>query len=317
MSKKRTRVLIVDPVHTSLIPAMDNLYDVVEFLNPDQHTLQQLLPSVDAIILRSGIKLGVDEFEVASNLRFVARAGVGIDNIDLISASSRGIAVFNVPDISSVSVAEFTFALILAIVRKVTLADRQLRAGEWRKSELSGIELSGKTIGILGFGRIGRCVARIASGFGMQVLVSVEKPSKERAITLAADSIELVPTERLLETADVISLHCPLTPASRSLIDAKALSRVKQGAFLVNMSRGGIVDEAALYDALMWGRLAGAATDVFAHERKASPLTTLDNFIATPHIGAMTEEAQKRIADFLLSNLERGFSGDPIFNRIV
>lgn len=316
-SGKRARVLIVDPVHASLIAAMTESYDVVERLGLDQESLRKLLPDMDAIVLRSGVKLGAQEFDVASNLRFVARAGVGVDNVDLASASARGVAVFNAPDLGAASVAEFTFAMILAIARKVPLADRQLRAGQWRKHELAGAELSGKIIGVLGYGSIGRRVAEIAKGFGMRVIASVATPTPERAVALQVDGVELTSTQRLLETADVISLHCPLTAATHKLVDARSLSLVKRGAFLVNMARGGVIDEDALHHALSSGRLAGAAADVLLHEKAASALISLDNFIATPHIGAMTDEAQKRIAAFVLGNLQRGFNGQPMENRLV
>lgn len=316
-SQARARVLVVDPVHHTLLPALAERYEVREHLGPDPATLRVLLAETDAIVLRSGVRLTEAEFDAAKQLRFVARAGVGTDNIDLACARARGIAVFNVPDLSAVSVAELSFALALAVARNVALADRQLRAGLWRKKDLVGSEFAGKTIGIVGLGQIGRQVARIAQGFGMHIVASVRHHDAERVRACTTEGIALMATDQLLTQADIVTLHCPLTPQTRGLIDGRALASMRPGAYLVNMARGGVVDEQALYAALAAGTIAGAATDVFAREGTATPLTTLDNFVATPHIGAMTDEAQRRIAQTLLADLVRAFAGEPIHNRVV
>jgi D-3-phosphoglycerate dehydrogenase / 2-oxoglutarate reductase len=314
---RRACVLVADLVHPQLITDIRMKYRVDHRVGLSQDALQAILPDYDAIVLRSGVYLGAEEFACAPRLRIVGRAGVGVDNIDLEVARARGIQVFNVPDLSAVSVAEFTFALMLSVMRNVTLADRQLRDGLWKKPQLAGTELAGKTLGIVGLGRIGTCVARIAAGFGTQMIASVARYSDARARAAAQIGVRLVSIDALLAQADVISLHCPLIPQTRHLIDAAALERIKNEAFLINMSRGGVVDEAALLQALQTGLIAGAATDVFQTEGQPSPLMQLDRFVSAPHIGAMTQDAQLRIAQALLADLERGLSSQPIVNRIV
>jgi D-3-phosphoglycerate dehydrogenase / 2-oxoglutarate reductase len=310
-------VLIVDPVHPLLIDEMKGEFAVHFELSPEPLRFRELLMDADALILRSGVHLGRDEFDAAHRLRFVGRAGVGLDNIDLVCAKEHEIAVFNVPDLSATSVAEHTFALLLAVARKITLADRQMRENLWCKPDLIGTELHGKTIGIIGLGRIGDCVAKIATAFGMRAIASVQRLDEERIQRLVSGDIVLESTERLICEADVISLNCPLTHDMRNLISAAEFAAMKPTAFVINMARGGVVDEKALYNALVTNRIAGAASDVFAHEKEATPLVQLDNFVATPHIGAMTDDAQRRIAKALLGDLRRGFRGQPIVNRVV
>lgn len=317
IASPKARILVADPVHPQLITDMRERYDVDYKIGMSQTELRVDLPEYDAIVLRSGVKLGLDELACTDRLKIIARAGVGVDNIDLDVARARGVKVFNVPDLNAVSVAEFTFALMLAVMRHVTLADRQLRGGLWKKADLVGTELCGKTLGIVGLGRIGTCVARIASSFGMSVIASVRVYTPERIKAAANDGITIVQTDHLLSHADVISLHCPLIPSTQNLIDSEAIERMKPTAFLINLSRGGVVDEDALRYALETRRIAGATTDVFSVENQSSPLMQCDAFVAAPHIGAMTNDAQLRIAQTLLVELDRGMSGQAIVNRIV
>lgn len=316
MTQASRKVLIADPVHSSLIQSLSEDHEVMVRPGLDVISLRQLIPSVDAIVMRSGIGLGEPEFRLAPQLRFVARAGVGTDNIDLVAARAHGVTVFNVPDASSTSVAELTFGLILAASRNLVLADRQIQVGEWRKGELSGTELFSKTLGIIGYGRIGRKVAGIAQGFGMNVIASVSPETAAWNAVCSRQIATIVATERVLREADIISLHCPLNSSTRDLINAQVLAAMKPGAILINMARGGVVNETALMDALVRGRIAAAATDVLAQEGCMSPLSKLNNFVATPHIGAMTEEAQKNIAHNIYHNLQRAFNGQEISNCV-
>jgi len=310
-------ILIVDPVHPVLFEKLSEHYKVTQRITPDSETLKELISQADAIVIRSGVRLTADILNSAPRLRVIARAGAGIDNIDLQTARARRICVFNVPDSSSTSVAEFTFALILAVARKVALADRQIRLGQWRKAELCGLELNGKTIGIVGLGRIGTHVCRIARGFGMRVIASVGKPIKDRISAAAAEGIEMLPNDAVLRNADVVSLHVPLTDETKHLINAEAIDTMKRSAILVNVSRGGVVDERALEVALRNCRIVAAATDVFVREGQPSPLLGLDNLVATPHIGAMTEDAQRRIAEIVQDNLVRALKGEKVVNRVA
>lgn len=310
-------ILVVDPMHPLLFEKLGERHKVIQKITRDNAVLKELVSQADAIVVRSGVRLTADILNNAPRLRVIARAGVGVDNIDLQVAQARGICVFNVPDSSSTSVAELTFALILAAARKVALADRQIRQGQWRKAELYGLELNGKTIGVVGLGRIGAHVCRVARGFGMRVIASVGRPTKDRISAAAAEGIEILPNDVILRNADVVSLHVPLTDETKHLINTKTIDTMKRSAILVNMSRGGVVDEDALEVALRNCRITAAATDVFVSEGQPSPLLALDNLVATPHIGAMTEDAQRRIAEIVLNNLLRALKGEKVANRVV
>jgi D-3-phosphoglycerate dehydrogenase len=260
---------------------------------PEQ--LADALQDADAIIVRSATKVTDDLMAQAPGLRVVGRAGVGVDNIDLEAATARGVPVLNAPEGNTVSAAELTFALILATARRVPSADRSVRAGEWARSRFAGTELRGKTLGLVGAGRIGGEVAKRTRGFGMNVIVHDPFLTDERATRLGVERGEL---EEVLTSADVLSLHVPLTPTTEGMIGAAELRRMKSTSFLVNVSRGGVVDEPALAQALADGELAGAALDVFASEplEDDSPLRDAPNLVLTPHLGASTAEAQELVA---------------------
>ena len=257
-----------------------------------KETLAGELPDADALIVRSATKVTADLLDRALRLRVVGRAGVGVDNIDLDEATKRGVLVMSTPGGSSVSVAEHTFALLLALVRQVPKFDAAMREGRWEKSS-SGAEVRGKTLGLFGLGRIGSEVARRATAFDMRVLAFDPYISEAAAKEL---SVELVPMKELLEQSDFISLHTAVSPLTQNMINAQAIGMMKKGVRIVNAARGELINEADLAAALKSGHVAGAALDVFAEEPpKNSPLIGLPNVIATPHVAGSTAEAQEEL----------------------
>jgi D-3-phosphoglycerate dehydrogenase len=293
----RFRVMVADPISASgLAPLVDDgRIEVVERLGLKGDALAEALADAEAVIVRSATRITRASLKSATKLRVIGRAGVGVDNIDVDAATERGIAVLNAPSGNTVSAAELAFALLLALVRRVPAADRSMKAGEWDRSRFGGIELYGKTLGLVGAGRIGAAVAQRARAFGMRVVAYDPYLRRDRA---AALEMEIVPLDTLLELADIVSLHVPLTDATRNLIGETQLRRMKPGAFLVNASRGGVVNEGALHLALTEGVIAGAALDVFEHEPPPvdHPLRSLPNVVLTPHLGAATVEAQENVA---------------------
>lgn len=291
------RVVIVDPISPSgLGPLVDDRnFEVVERLGLKGQDLADALIDADAVIVRSASRITRESLAGAQRLRVIGRAGVGVDNIDVDAATERGIAVLNAPSGNTTSAAELAFALLLALARRVPMADRSMKDGLWDRKSLGGIELNGKTLGLVGAGRIGAAVARRAKAFGMKVVAYDPYLTAERAESL---DIELGTLDGVLERADVISLHVPLTDATRNLLGVTQLRKMKPNAFLVNAARGGVVDEVALHRALTEGWIAGAALDVFAEEPPGPdhPLRSLTNVVLTPHLGAATIEAQENVA---------------------
>jgi D-3-phosphoglycerate dehydrogenase / 2-oxoglutarate reductase len=253
------------------------------------------IAEADAVLVRSATKITRDSLARATRLKVIGRAGVGVDTIDVEAATERGVAVMNAPAGNTISAAELAFALLLALVRKVPAADRSMREGKWDRSSFSGTELYRKTLGLIGAGRVGGEVARRARAFGMRVVAYDPYLSEEAARQL---EIELASLDDTLSTADVISLHVPLTESTRGLIGPDQLARLKPTAVVVNAARGGVLDEKALHDRLKAGQLAGAALDVFGDEPLPAdhPLRSLPNVVLTPHLGASTEEAQLNVA---------------------
>src|SRR6266566_521745 len=257
-----------------------------------KETIAAELADADALIVRSATRVTPDLLDKAPKLRAVGRAGVGVDNIDLPEATKRGVLVMSTPGGNAVSVAEHTFALMLALARQVPKVDAALREGRWEKSS-SGTEVRGKTLGLIGLGRIGGEVARRAEAFDMKILAYDPYISEAAAKEL---QVELVSLERLLAESDFISMHTALSPATQKMINAESIQKMKKTARIVNAARGELIDEAALADALKSGRLAGAALDVFVEEPpKNSPLIGLPNVICTPHIAGSTAEAQEEV----------------------
>lgn len=304
------KVLICDPIAQEGIDLLRQEAQVDVRLGLGPQELIAIIPEYDALVVRSETKVAAPILEAGKRLKVVARAGVGVDNIDVDVATRLGIVVINAPAGSTVAAAEHTIALMLALARHVPQAYTSLRQGQWRRAQFVGIELKGKTLGIIGLGRIGAEVAKRALGLEMEVIACDPYISPEKA---AALGVRLVDLESLLQTADFISLHVPLTAATRGLLGPKELAKVKAGACILNVARGGIVDEAALVAAIQEGRVAGAAVDVFDQEPLPgdSLLLTCDRIIVTPHLGASTEEAQRKVAQDIAEQILDLFHGRP------
>lgn len=289
-------VLVADPIHEDgrkLLSTRDNLrVDVATGL--DEAGLVARIHSYDALIIRSKTRVTRPVIAAAQTLKAIGRAGIGVDNIDVPAATERGIVVFNTPDANATTTAELTVAHLLSLSRHLPQADRSVRKNEWQPARFIGTELAGKTIGVIGFGTIGRLVAVRCAGLKMRVVAYDPFVTPE---IMKQSGTEPQDLDALLAAADYITLHCPLTEKTRNLIDKTRIATIKPGARIINCARGGLVDEDALLDALTSGHLAGAALDVFIKEPPTgSPLLTLDNVVLTPHLGASTEEAQQAVS---------------------
>jgi D-3-phosphoglycerate dehydrogenase len=291
------RILVADRIaRKGLGPlANDARFELVERPGLKGDDLAAALADADAVLVRSATKITRDSLSRATRLKVIGRAGVGVDTIDVEAATERGVAVMNAPAGNTISAAELAFALLLALIRKVAAADRSMRAGEWDRTSFSGTELYGKTLGLVGAGRVGGEVALRARAFGMRVLAYDPYLSADAAHEMG---VELLPLDAVLGAADVISLHVPLTDKTRGMLGDAQLALLKPTSVIVNAARGGILDEAALLRRLSEGKLAGAALDVFDQEPLPAdhPLRHLPNVVLTPHLGASTEEAQLNVA---------------------
>lgn len=287
------RVLVTEKLAEPGIELLREEFEVDVLLGLSPEELLEKIGSYDGLIVRSATKVTAEVIEAADNLKAVGRAGIGVDNIDIEAATKRGIIVANAPESNTVAAAEHTLGLMLAVARRIPAADASLRAGEWKRSAFKGIEVAEKTLGLVGLGHVGSIVARGARGMGMRVLAYDPYVSEERMRSMNVERIEEV--EDILAEADFVSLHVPRTPQTTGMIDEGALAKMKPTAYLLNVARGGLVDETALYNALKEGRIAGAALDVFAEEPVTdSPLFSMPNVVVTPHLGASTAEAQDR-----------------------
>ena len=266
--------------------------DVATGLSPE--ALIEKIGAYDGLALRSATKVTEAAIAAADNLKVVGRAGIGVDNIDVEAATRRGIVVMNTPSGNAVTTAEHAIAMLFALAREIPAADRSTRAGKWEKSRFMGVELTGKTLGVIGCGNIGAIVAERGRGLRMRVIAYDPYLSPERARDLGVEKVDL---DALLARADFITLHVPMTEETRGMIDAAALAKTKRGVRIINCARGGLVVEEDLKVAIESGQVAGAALDVFAHEPAyANPLFELDQVVATPHLGAATTEAQEKVA---------------------
>lgn len=268
-----------------------------------------------ALIIRSRTKVTKEIFNAAKKLKVVGRAGIGVDNIDLAAAQAKGVTVVNSPTAPTTSVAEHTLALMLSLVRNITRADATMKAGQWEKKAFKGTELAAKTLGIIGMGRIGRAVGRLARGFDLTVLghdpLIPEQTIRERG----AEPASLMD---IFTRSDIITLHIPLTPETRGLINEQALTKMKRGVYLVCTARGGIIDETALLTHLESGQVAGAALDVFDQEPPGlTALVSHPNVIATPHISAQSSEAQERVSIHIAEEVLRSLRDEPLRWQVV
>ena len=309
------RVLIADDIAAA---GVERLRAVAQVDVDAEITAAQLLSRIHgyhALVVRSRTKVDSALLAAAAQLRVVGRAGVGVDNVDVEAAAARSVIVVNSPLAATTAVAELTLALMLAVARQVPLADAAMKQGEWPKKKLQGAELEGKTLGLIGFGRIGREVARRAQVFGMRIVAYEIVPIDPASVAHLATLLEL---QQVLAAADYISLHVPVTNATRSIIDAAALASCKPGVRIVCTARGGLIDEAALLSALESGRVAAAGLDVFATEPPgASALVRHPQVVATPHVGAQTAEAQERAGVDIGDEVAAALTGKPLRWRVL
>ena len=284
------KILVTEKIGAAGLEALQQRFEVEQRLDLTPEQLKELLPSYDALIVRSQTKVTADVLERGTNLRVVGRAGAGVDNIDSEAATRQGILVVNAPGANSVAVAELVIGLLIGIARHIPQAHASLAAGKWERNAFMGWEVRDKTLGLLGFGRIGSEVARRARALEMRVLAYDPFISAERAQQLGVQPVTL---DALLQQSDVISIHTPLTETTRNSLNAERLAQMKRGAFIINAARGGIIDEAALLEALESGQIGGAALDVWAKEPpKDNLLVGHPRVIGLPHLGASTREAQ-------------------------
>ena len=291
------RVLISDALSPAAVAIFEDRGVKVEFqpgLGKDKEKLAETINGFDGLAIRSATKVTAKILERAKSLKVIGRAGIGVDNVDIPAATARGIIVMNTPFGNSITTAEHAITLMLSLARQIPEADASTRAGKWEKNKFLGVEMFGKTLGIIGCGNIGSIVADRAIGLRMKVIAYDPYLSAERALDLGVGKVEL---EQLLRRADFVTLHTPLTDKTRNIISRESLALTKKGVRLINCARGELVDEAALFDALTAGHVAGAALDVFVEEpATASPLFALPNVVCTPHLGASTTEAQENVA---------------------
>lgn len=315
----QANILVADDVSESgLAPLSAAGFDITKQTGLSAAELRALMPEYDGLIVRSETKVTAELMDAGGRLRAIGRAGVGVDNIDVGAATARGIIVMNAPDGNTLTTAEHTMALLLALARRVPQAHASLRAGKWERKKFIGVELRGKTLGVVGLGRIGRVVAQRALGFGMKVVAFDPFIAPEQAGDF---ELELLPLAEVCARADFLTVHTPLTAETRGIIGAPELASMKPDARIINCARGGLVDEQALHAALKEGRIAGAALDVFEQEPPPNdhPLLQLDEVITTPHLGASTKEAQEGVAltvaeqmrDYFLTGALRGAVNAP------
>jgi len=309
--KSRLRVLVAEKISAEGVERLKEQFDVDAVESMPREDFLAKIGGYDALVVRSGTKVDAEAIAKADNLKVIGRAGIGVDNIDVEAATKRGILVANVPESNIISAAEHTMAMLMATARNIPAACASLSRGEWKRAEYQGVELYGKTLGIIGVGRIGALVAERASGFGMTLIGFDPFISAQKAKSLG---MEMKPSvEEVLEEADFITLHVPKNKDTYHMLGAKQFALAKTGARIINVSRGGVIDELALAKAIDEGRIAGAAIDVFESEPpdKGNPLCHTPQVVVTPHLGASTREAQYKagaaIADQVVAGLTGGF----------
>lgn len=309
------KISLLSPIDPSAIDRLSVDHEIVDAVGLTDDELEQAIADSEILVARSGVRVSEELLGRASTVRLVIRAGSGLDNLDLEYMRRAGIRVVRVPGPGARAVAELTFGLILAVGRRIVEADQLMRLGHWKKHELAGRLLAQSVLGVVGLGNIGSTVGELAVAWGMPVIgcdIATDDDSRTRIRDLG---ILQTSFDEVVSTADIVSVHVPLLPTTRHLIDRPVLARMKRGAILVNIARGGIVDESALVDALRSGHLGGAALDVHEHEGSGiSPLADLPNVVLTPHIGAMAVESQRLIGERIIEFIgafERG-DLDPV-----
>jgi D-3-phosphoglycerate dehydrogenase len=315
VADERQRVLVKERIAESGIDLLRENFDVELGFEMSDGDLADRIGDFDAILIRSQTKLTAELIERAQRLKVIGRAGTGVDNVDVEAATWRGIVVANAPESNSVAAAEHTLALVLALCRKVPQAHSTLVAGEWERSRFGGSELYGKTIGVLGFGRIGQLVAKRAQGFDMEIIAYDKFVSAERFRELGVEGVG--DTSELYDRAEIITLHLPKTPETVNWIDADAIARMRDGVMIVNCARGELIDLDALTGALESGKVAGAALDVFPEEPFTDhPIFKRDDVVVTPHLGASTAEAQDRAGLVTAEQVTAALTGGVVTNAV-
>jgi D-3-phosphoglycerate dehydrogenase len=302
----------MDPNAAEIFRAAGVEVDEITGLSKDE--LKKIIGEYDGLAIRSSTKVTADLLDAATNLKVIGRAGIGVDNVDIPAATARGVVVMNTPFGNSITTAEHAIALMFALARELPEADASTQAGKWEKNRFMGVELTGKTLGLIGCGNIGSIVAERGLGLKMKVIAFDPFLTPERAIDIGVEKVEL---EQLLARADFITLHTPLTDQTRNILSRDNLAKTKPGVRIINCARGGLIDEAALKDGLESGHIAGAALDVFAEEpAKANPLFGTRGLVATPHLGASTTEAQVNVAIQVAEQLSEYLTRGGVTNAL-
>lgn len=309
------KVLVKEKIADAGVELLKAKYDVTVGVDWDEAQLGSRIAEFDALLVRSATQVDASLIEKAENLKVIGRAGVGVDNIDVPAATKRGIIVANAPESNIVTAAEHTMALLTAVARNVPQADAALKGGDWARSRYGGVELYEKTLGILGFGRIGQLVAERAKGFQMNVIAYDPFVAAERYVELGVE--KAADEAAVLAAADFLTIHLPNTPETKGFMNAERFAQMKDGARFLNVARGGLVDYDALLAVLQSGKLGGAGLDVFASEPTTeSPLFELDNVVVTPHLGASTTEAQDRAGVQTAEQIDAALSGEFVSNAV-
>lgn len=303
-------VLIAEELSPATLAVLGVNFEIRHCDGANRAELLPALASANAVLVRSATKMDAEAIAAAPNLKVIARAGVGLDNVDIPAATAAKVLVVNAPTSNIVSAAELAVSLLLAVARNVVPANLALKNGQWKRSQFGGVELQGKTVGIIGMGKIGMLVAQRLAGFDMKFVAY--DPYVKTAPT-GGPEIKMVSLDELLATSDFVTIHIPKTAETQGLIDSAALAKMKPTAFVINAARGGVLDESALFDALTAGVIAGAGLDVYATEPCTdSPLFGLDNVVATPHLGASTEEAQEKAGVAVAISVVAVFAGTEV-----
>ena len=313
--RAKTRILITDHISEEGIRKLREFGDVEIRVGVSEEELKARIADYDALIVRSGTKVTREVIEAGTKLKVIGRAGVGVDNIDVDSATERGIMVVNAPGANTISAAEHTIGMLLSLSRKIPAANQSLKSGEWRRKKYMGVEVNAKVLGIIGLGRVGGEVAKRAKGLGMRVVAYDPFISQDRAGELG---VSLMSFSEVLSISDFITIHAPLTKDTYHLIGKDEFEKMKDGVRIINCARGGIIDENALAEAIRSGKVAGAALDVFEREPPPadSELLKLDSVIVTPHLGASTEEAQRAAAIVIADEVIRALENKPVRNAV-
>ncbi len=306
----KAKVLIAEELSPATVEALGPDFDIVHCDGANREELLSAIVDVDALLVRSATQVDAEALSAAGQLKVVARAGVGLDNVDVKAATQAGVMVVNAPTSNIVSAAELAVALMLASARNIVPANEALHKGEWKRSKYTGVEIADKVVGIVGLGRIGVLVAQRLNSFGVQLIAYDPYVQPARAAQLG---VRMVTLDELLAESDFITVHLPKTPETIGLIGDAELHKTKPTVHIVNAARGGIIDETALYQALVDGRVAGAGIDVYAKEPCTdSPLFTLENVVATPHLGASTDEAQEKAGISVARSVRLALAGELV-----